>query len=171
MGPLIRSSLAPLASPLVLRPRAKHRQKVSVAAALFRCPHSGRSRMVHETFVDRYIDDFLYAEFLRERVLRRSSAGRPMLLVQDGAPLHRGQWTQEVIEEFYPRLEVFQLPAYAPDLDPVEQLWTWAKYEKLANFVPEDLGQLAVTTDYVMRLAEHDQHRLQGFFDAAALNW
>jgi transposase len=171
MGPLVRSSLAPLASPMVLRPRAKHRQKVSVAAALFRRPHSRRSRLVHETFVDRYIDDFLYAEFLREHVLRRLSGGRPVLLVQDGAPMHRGQWTQEVIEDFYPQLEVFQLPAYAPELNPVEQLWTWTKHEKLANFVPEDLGQLAVTTEYVLRLAEHDQHRLQAFFDAAELKW
>ena len=169
MAPLVRTSLAPTAHTPVMRARAKHRQKVSVAAALFRSPRSGRARLMHETFVDHYVDDFLYCEFLRERVLR--GARRPLVLVQDGAPLHRGPWTQELAEDFYPRLQVFEFPAYAPELNPVEQLWAWAKDKQLANFVPDDLGQLAAAAEHVVGLAEHDQRRLQAFFDAAELPW
>jgi transposase len=170
MAPLTRSSLAPAARTPTISVRAKHRQKVSVIAALFRSVRTGRARMVHETFVDRYVDDFFYAEFLRERVLR-PRRGRPLVLVHDGAPLHRGQWTQDVVEDFYPQLEVFRLPGYAPELNPVEQLWTWAKADQLANFVPEDLGQLAAAADHVVALAEHDRRRLDSFFDAAELPW
>lgn len=168
MAPLKRTSLAPVGQTPLLRTRAKHRQKVSVAAALFRSP-TGHARMVHETLIDHYVDDFLYAEFLQDRVLRGSR--RPLVLVQDRAPLHHGQWTQELIEEFYPRLEVFEFPAYAPELNPVEQLWNWTKDKQLSNFAPDDLGQLAVATEHVVGLAEHDHHRLQAFFDAAALPW
>jgi len=169
MAPLIRTSLAPTARTPVLRPRAKHRQKVSVAAALFRSAATGRARLVHETFVDQYVDDFLYAQFLRERVLRR--ARRPLILLQDGAPLHHGQWTQDLVEDLSPRLSVYEFPPYAPELNPVEQLWTWAKNQELANFVPVDLDQLLIATEHVVGVAEHDQHRLQTFFDAAALPW
>lgn len=169
MGPLIRTSLAPVAQTPVLRTRAKHRQKVSVAAALFRSARTGKARLVHETFVDQYVDDFLYATFLQERVVR--GARRPLVLLQDGAPLHRGPWTQELIEERFPRLVVHQFPAYAPELNPTEQLWTWTKHEELANFIPEDLDQLAIATEHVINAAAHDRRRLQTFFDAAALPW
>lgn len=169
MAPLIRTTLAPQAQTPVMRTRAKHRQKVSIAAALFRSTVTRHARLTHETFVDRYVDDFLYAEFLKDRVLRRSP--RPVILVQDNAPLHLGQWTQEVTEDFYPRLEVFQFPAYAPELNPVEQLWTWTKDKQLVNFVPDDLGQLAAAAEHVIGLAERDQVRLQGFFAAATLPW
>jgi len=169
MAPLVRTTLAPVGRTPVLRPRAKHRQKVSVAAALFRSPVTGRVRLVHETFADHYVDDFLYAEFLRERVMR--GARRPIILLHDGAPLHRGQWTQDLIEDLSPRLSVYEFPPYAPELNPVEQLWTWAKREELANFVPDDLDQLLIAAEHVVGVAEHDRHRLQTFFDAAALPW
>jgi hypothetical protein len=169
MAPLVRRSLAIAGQTPMIRPRAKHRQKVSVIAALFRSPRTGRGRLVHELFIDQYVNDFSYAEFLQERVLRGSR--RRLILVHDGAPLHRGLWTQEVVEDFYPKLEVFQFPAYAPELNPVEQLWSWTKHKQLANFVPDDLGQLAAATEHVVALAEHDPHRLQAFFNAGDLPW
>ena len=88
MAPLVRPSLAPAAHTPVIRTRAKYRQKLSVVAALFRSLRTGRTRLVHQTFIDQYIDDLFYAEFLRQSVLRRSR--RPVILVQDNAPLHLG---------------------------------------------------------------------------------
>lgn len=169
MAPLIRTSLAPSAQTPILTMRARHRQKVSIAAALFRSPVTGHGRIAHELFIDHYVDDYLYAEFLREHVLRGSR--RPLLLLHDSAPMHRGQWTQEILEDSYPRLQAFELPAYAPELNPAEQLWNWSKDKKLANFVPDDLGQLAATADHVIQLAKSNQQRIQSFFEAAALPW
>ena len=34
------------------------------------------------------------------------------------------------------------LPPYAPDLDPVEEVWNHTKCVDLANFVPDDLDEL-----------------------------
>jgi transposase len=34
------------------------------------------------------------------------------------------------------------LPAYAPELNPVEYLWAWLKRHALANFCPETLDEL-----------------------------
>ena len=42
----------------------------------------------------------------------------------------------------YPRLHLERLPAYAPDLNPVEQVWSHLKYGRMANFVPESLNHL-----------------------------
>ncbi|AMV29428.1 hypothetical protein VT84_33850 [Gemmata sp. SH-PL17] len=40
------------------------------------------------------------------------------------------------------RLWLERLPPYAPELNPVEQVWSWLKYGQLANFVPDDLVEL-----------------------------
>jgi len=34
------------------------------------------------------------------------------------------------------------LPPYAPDLNPVEQVWNRSKYTDLANYIPNDIGKL-----------------------------
>lgn len=42
----------------------------------------------------------------------------------------------------YPRLSLEWLPPYAPELNPVEQLWSHLKYGHCANLIPEDLQEL-----------------------------
>jgi putative transposase len=42
----------------------------------------------------------------------------------------------------YPRLRLERRPAYAPELNPVEALWSYVKYGQLANFVPHDVYHL-----------------------------
>lgn len=167
MAPLRRSSLAPIGQTPIIRTQAKHRQKVSVAAALCRSPVAGHARLLYEPFVDRYVNNFCYSEFLHETL--RHIHG-PVALLQDGAALHHGDWTEELMDDF-PRLEVHEFPPYAPELNPVEQLWTWTKDYQLANFVPTDLTELAVAVDSVITDVANDQHRLQTFFEASSLPW
>jgi transposase len=40
-------------------------------------------------------------------------------------------------------LRVEELPAYAPELNPVEQVWSHSKWADLANLVPDHLDHLA----------------------------
>ena len=52
-------------------------------------------------------------------------------------PLVRRTWA--------PRGERFViewLPAYAPDLNPVEMIWSYLKYDHMANFVPRDVHEV-----------------------------
>jgi putative transposase len=39
-------------------------------------------------------------------------------------------------------LHLERLPAYAPDLNPVEQVWSHLKYGQLPNFVPNHVRHL-----------------------------
>jgi transposase len=168
MAPLVRTSLAPAGHRPVLRHQAKHRQKVSIAAALSRSPGRGRVRMSYEIFPEQYIDNFLYADFLRTSVLGQLRG--PIVLIHDGGALHRGDWIEDLLEDVH-RLEVHELPPYAPELNPVEQLWNWAKDKELVNFLPTDIDQLTIASQHTMRCASHDQSRLQTFFEAVPLKW
>lgn len=169
MAPLTRTTLAPAGHPPVIRPTGRHRQKVSVVAALCRPAAGGHARLYHESFPDRYVDDVYYADFLRHRVLARVRG--PVVLLHDGAPLHRGEWFDYLSEDYAARLTVHDFPPYAPELNPPEQLWNWAKDKEMANFVPDDLTQLLLAVEHTIGTAARDQDRLQSFFDASDLRW
>ena len=77
-------------------------------------------------------------EFLRD--LLRHLRGR-VIVVWDRGSNHRGPLIREFLAR-NKRLTVEYLPGYAPDLNPVEAVWGWLKYGKLANFVPADVHEL-----------------------------
>lgn len=49
--------------------------------------------------------------------------------------MHRGDPMRELARDF-PRPDLNLLPRYAPELNPVEQRWNFAKDKELSNFVP-----------------------------------
>ncbi|MBA4366945.1 MAG: hypothetical protein C0403_04825 [Desulfobacterium sp.] len=41
----------------------------------------------------------------------------------DGHPTHKSSSVKDCIASFNGRLEIFLLPPYSPDLNPIERLW------------------------------------------------
>ena len=74
------------------------------------------------------------AEFLR--ALRRHLRGR-LLIIWDGAAIHRSKPVKAVLTESRGRLWLERLPAYAPELNPVEYLWAHLKEHQIANLLVE----------------------------------
>ena len=50
-----------------------------------------------------------------------------VFLIWDGHPTHRAKKVKQCIESYDGRLEIFVLPSYAPDLNPIERLWNHTK--------------------------------------------
>ena len=65
--------------------------------------------------------------------------GRRLILVWDRWSVHRSAARQLA---GYDWLQVEYLPAYAPELNPVEQVWNHTKYGDLANFIPANRDDL-----------------------------
>jgi transposase len=104
--------------------------------------------------------------FLRH--LRRHIRG-PVILLWDGLHAHRSLETQAYVRAQHSWLTVHRLPAYAPELNPVEGMWAWFKGTVAANLCSESLDpvrrQLRVGR---VRLARGPD-RLQGFLHKAGL--
>ena len=93
----------------------------------------------------------------------------PVVLVWDNLPAHRSKAVREYIHKQHKWLRVEHLPSYAPELNPVEDLWANLDGRELANFVPDDMNALQCQISKgARRIRRHDQ-LLWGFFRHAEL--
>ena len=125
-------------------------KRVSVAAALAYSPDGARARLLFHLREGSYNDEALI-EFLRR--LRRHPLGDKVTLLWDGLPSHRSRAMSAFIASQRRWLVVERLPAYAPDLNPVEWLWGNLKGTELANLCAETLdGTIQAATAGVRRI-------------------
>ena len=105
-------------------------KRMSMAAALAYRPDGSGAGLVFQTRPGSYNDEALI-EFLEE--LRRYLRGAKVTLCWDGLASHRSRVMQTYLASSRRWLVVERLPAYAPDLNPVEALWGNLKGRELAN--------------------------------------
>ena len=116
----------------------RHRDKVSVIGAVTVSPVARRCGLYFATDAKDFFDAARVVGFLRD--LLRHLRGK-VIVVWDGGPNHKGPLVRAFLRR-NGRLWLERLPAYAPELNPVEAVWSWVKFGKLANFVPADVGEL-----------------------------
>jgi transposase len=99
-----------------------------------------------------------FLKHLRQRIRK------PLTIVWDGLRAH---WSKEVrayVESLEGKIITEQLPAYAPDLNPVEYLWGHIKQHELANFCPKDLVELSSATREALFKAKRTKHYIRAFW-------
>ena len=65
-------------------------------------------------------------------------------------------------------LTVFQLPAYAPDLNPQESVWSLVKQD-LGNLAAADLGQITRTVKRKLKMLQYRPQLLDGCLTGTGL--
>jgi transposase len=74
--------------------------------------------------------------------LRRFLGGEKATLLWDGLPAHRSTAMRAWLAAQRSWLVIERLPAYAPDLNPVEGLWSSLKAVELANLTSPTLAEV-----------------------------
>jgi transposase len=166
MAPLRRRSWALRGHPPEMREKAGHREKVSVVGALWLPPRRDRLTLAFQTLVNGYFSNVEVAEFLSGALQWLSG---PLVVIWDGGSMHKGGPISELVAESKGRLDLERLPAHAPKLNPVEQVWTWLKYDRLCNFAPQDAHDLNEAVIRELDPIREDQQRLRNFFHASDL--
>jgi transposase len=166
MGPLVRRTGGPRGETPVLVQRGAHRQQVSGTAAWGRSPRRDRLGLFVQTRVDGSFDNWTVAAFLE--AMWPELAGR-LVVGWDGGPRHQGDPIRAPETQFADRLNVERWPPFAPELDPVELLWSWRKGERLSHFAPHDAIELdgRVVTD--LEEIREDQEFLRNLFHTPKL--
>lgn len=87
-------------------------------------------------------------EFLQH--LQQHVRGK-LLIIWDGAPIHRSVLVRNFIRSTRRRMIVERLPAYAPELNPVEYMWGHLKTHEIANLVVTKAWELSLEATAALR--------------------
>jgi transposase len=148
--PVTRRTWAPRGHTPVIRHRFNWK-RASMAAALCYGSDGPSAAVAFHHQLDAYDTDSLIGA-LGE--LRRFLGGQKATLLWDGLPAHRSKAMAAWLGRQRSWLVVERLPGYAPDLNPVEALWSNLEGVELANLAGDTLQE-------VIAAAERGIHRIR----------
>jgi transposase len=166
MNPCLKATWAPVGRTPVVPFRNRHHKKVSALGAIALKPATGAMDLLIDWYPGSYVRGAEAAAFV-ERLLEHVPDGS-IDLVWDNLQAHKSPLVKQIARD-HPRLRVHYLPPYAPDLNPVEPLWSMTKYHGMANHAIDTLEELEATARrHVKRVAENHE-LLAACFKAAGL--
>ena len=136
--PSVRATWAPRGQTPVLRHPFNYK-RLSLAGALAFEPDGSDAHLFFQLRSGAYNDETLI-EFLSEL---NEVEQRAVLLIWDGLPSHRSRRMSDWIASQRHWLSVERLPGYAPDLNPIENVWGNLKSQELANLCSNSIGEIA----------------------------
>lgn len=162
---------APRGKTPVVRVSGKGSGRVSVAGLV--CLRPGRrGRLFYRLVVHRgrkgerrSLSEDTYAQLVTAAHQRLHA---PVILVWDNLNTHTSAQMRAFVEAHRDWLTVVQLPAYAPDLNPVEGVWSHLK-RNLANLVACTIDQLAAMVKTLLKRIQYRPDLIDGFLAQTGL--
>ncbi|MFI6883985.1 transposase [Streptosporangium canum] len=136
------------------------------------CAKPGRrTRLMHRTLMRRgrpgEVKGFGPRQLSALLDAAHAQLGGPIVLVWDNDRRHLSAAMRAAIEG-RPWLTVFQLPAYAPELNPAEGVWSVLK-RGLSNLAPRDTVELAAMVKTKLKRMQYRPTLLDGFIAQTGL--
>jgi transposase len=138
--------------------------RLSVISAITVSPKRQRISLPFQIHDDNIHTDEVVA-FIQQ--LRRQLQ-RPLIIIWDRWPVHRAA-AKRLATSRMQQIDFEWLPAYAPELNPVEPRWSHTKFSEMANYVPDDTCQLKRTVRRTLRKQAGNQRLKRSFFQSAKL--
>ncbi len=87
------------------------------------CPATGKT----EALITPSVNKDIMHQYLG-LISKSTASGRHAVVVMDGAGWHTSE-----LSEAFDNVVMIKLPPYSPELNPIEQVWSWMRQHKLAN--------------------------------------
>ena len=156
----------------VVRVSSTNSPRLSLAALIAVKP-GHRPRLIYRTHTGRkhpggQRKGFTEAGYARLLDAAHQQLGGPLVVVWDNLNTHVSHAMAELItaREW---LTVCQLPAYAPELNPVEPVWSHLK-RSLANLAKHNIGQLTALVKTRLKQMQYRRGLLEGFLAKTGLD-
>jgi len=165
LGPVIRRTYAPRGHSPVIKETDPHR-KISAIGALLISPYRRRFRFRFHLLEDDHncrgpsVASFVAAVY-------QELAG-PLTLFWDDIVIHSASPVEVYLQQ-HPRIVVETLPHYAPELNPVDRIWGYVKFDRLPNYTPPDLVNLRDRVTEEFRQVQSNESLLRSLFRATGL--
>ena len=138
-----------------------------MAAAICYGVRGGGAQLAFHVTAGNYYTD-TQIEVLGE--LRRFLGGEEATLLWDGLPSHHSRAMRYWLNTQRSWLVVERLPAYAPELNPVEGLWSSLKAVELANLVAPTLAEVIQQAHRGVERIRRTPHLAYSFLRRAGLS-
>lgn len=138
LAPIVRRTFAPRGETPIIKVADPH-GRISVAGAIIVSPVKKRLGFLYHLLPDNsnFHGDSI-AQFLNEIYHRIS---RPSIILWDGFSIHSSKPVNQYLEQ-HRRITVEEFPAHASELNPVDKVWFYIKYDRLSNYAPTTLDEL-----------------------------
>jgi transposase len=93
----------------------------------------------------------------------------PLLIVWDRLAAHRSRLVADYPDGLQGHVQVEYLPAYAPELNPVEYIWAYWKQHELPNVCSKDYWQLGQAARQTLRRIRRRLRPVAAFWEKASL--
>jgi transposase len=164
--PVTRRTWAPRGVTPVIRHRFKWK-RASMVAALCHGSRGGGASVAFHHQVGAYDTQTLIGA-LGE--LRGALGGQKATLLWDGLPAHRSLAMAAWLRCQRSWLVVERLPGYAPELNPVEALWSSLKGVELANLAGGTLEEVTAAAERGVQRIRHTHHLAYSFLRHSGLS-
>jgi transposase len=164
LTPTVRRTWAPRGSEPV-QDAWDRRDRLSAISCLTVSPTAARPYL-HFQLLQHNVRGEDVVGYLRElkRKLRR-----PLTVLWDGSQVHSKSRLVRAFLAKHPEIVVEDLPAYAPELNPDELVWSWSKYGRLANLAAQDTDELAEHVIAELMFLQQHPHLLASFLEKTKL--
>lgn len=166
LSPVVRRTWAPRGQTPVIKLSRPH-DRISVIGAItirrkdrrfgfhFQLSHDNANFRGHSVVA--------FVENLRRKV--RS----PITVIWDQISIHWGQPVKDYLAT-HQTVVAEPLPPYAPELNPVDLVWSYVKYGRLANYCPRDVIELRHRLIDELSKVKRKPKLLEGFFRHTGLS-
>ena len=138
-----------------------------MAAALCYGSRGGGASLAFHHQVDAYNTNSLIGALDQ---LRRTLGGEKATLLWDGLPAHRSKTMQAWLGRQRRWLVVEPLPGYAPELNPVEALWSNLKGVELANLAADTVQEATAAAQHGIQRIRQTHHLAYSFLRHCGLS-
>jgi transposase len=159
LTPLVRRTLAPRGKRVVMPCSAEH-DRISTISCVTLSPQAMRVGLYFQLLLNQNVHGEEVVEFLK--YLTGQVPGEWTVVWDRGRIHYRSSTVRAWLTE-HSQIVVEDFPAYAPDANPDEWVWSWAKYGKLCNLCPADVEELFEHVVNALVDLKHDHYTLASF--------
>lgn len=165
LGPVLRRTWAPRGKTPVIKVTKPH-ERISVIGAM-----TLQREPIHFGFYFHLLED--NANFNGKSIATfvaqvRKLLHGPITLLWDEYCIHRARPVTGYLRKNR-SIEVEEFPPYAPELNPVDYVWSYVKYGRMANYCPQDLTELRQRVTEELSSVAEQPHLLRALFSRTGL--
>lgn len=165
LTPTLRRTFAPRGSRPVVKVSDPH-GRISAIGAITIDPTRKHFDVLYHLLPDNAnFNGYLVVQFVKTIC---SHISGPLAILWDSMPIHCSKLMDAYLQDT-DRLTVESFPPYAPEINPIDKLWAYLKYGRLANYTQYNLTELRTRLVFELSELQNRQDVLVGCIRGAGL--